>query len=697
MLHCRGDWRLASLCLLAALLLPAGAQASLVGVQLTIRADPQRAPADGHTPVAISVEVLGASGGPVPDGTPVYFVTTAGEIVSPVQTVGGIAQTVLSPSNAAGTVLVSAIVGAARVSLEVEFTGTPGSASAGSRMIELTADDLAYNADSKTFVASSSARLTYEMIEITADGFQYDVMSNVVCAQGDVVLTSGSRRLQADALRYDLDSLTGRVLRVAEEAELLLVEGHELQTRPDTTGDPCLWYPVPRRDMETWVKARTAVVSPRKKVVLDHATVYVNDLRVLGLRRHVLDPNTGSAVFGNTFGYSSLLGPDLDVPIYYRASGNQAGALHIKRNRALGSVGSDSGWALGLKEEYFREGHSEGMVAVEDITDPAEGLSWRHQLKIGRGAALSLDASTSKFEDDSPTLRAGGLSYFQPLPAGRLSLSLSGSDYGSSRHYYGGLSYRFRTSRLGSGIMFSPVVRVRHSIRYSEGDELLVDPETGEVLEIAQENTGRTTSPGVDFTFDLPRRSIAQNMQLNASVRTGYAWGLEGGGQSVLDGRFGLMREMGPRQYIKLDYSYSGTPASLDPSPFAVARQRVNLTANADLNGWFLRFNASQEIGGERLFGNALITHSLPWGKDAGGNLLWRLHLSHMFSHFSGYNLGSSRIALSRRMGRYGLAVCYSPQGRGIYESKPWVDLDGYGYTYSGGRHVWIELSALGY
>jgi hypothetical protein len=663
---------------------------------LSVRADPPRAPADGRTPIAISVEVLSASGAPVADGTAVHFITTMGEIVSPVEAVGGIAQTVLSPSNAAGTALVSVMVGSARASLEVEFTGTPGSASPGSRMIELTAADLSYNPELRTFVADSSAHLSYEMIEISADALHYDVMSNVICAQGDVVLKSGDYELRGDALRYDLDSLRGRLLRATDGAELLLVEGHKLQTRPDAEGDACLWYPLPQTDLATWVKARSATVSPRKKVILDHAAVYFDDLRLMGLRRHVLDPRTGGSVFGNTFGYSSVLGADLDVPIYYRASGTQVGALHIKRNRGLGG-GSSLGWGLGLKEEYFREGHSEGLVTVEDIIHPDRGMSWRHQFRLDSGSALSLDASLAKLEDDAPTLRAGGLTYYRPLSAGRLSLSLSGSDYGSSRHYYGGLAYRFRTTRLGSGILLSPVVHVRHSLRHSETGELLVDPETGEALEIPQEDAGRTTSPGVDLTFDLPRRNIGGKTQLTASLMTGYAWGLDGGSRSLFDGRFGLLYQPAPRQQFKLDYSYSGRPTSLQPSPFTIGRQRVNLSGNANIKGWAFRFNASQEIGGDRLFGNVVLSHPLPWGRDAFGSPLWQFQANHMFSHFSDYSLASSRIALARAMGRYRLAVCYSPQGTSGYESKPWIGFDGYGYTYSGGRHLWIELSALGY
>ena len=695
--HCR-KWTAGLLCLAAGFFLSATGEATLIGVQLSVRADPARAPADGETPVVISVEVLDAGGTPVPDGTSVYFVTTLGEIISPVETIGGIAQTVLSSSNTAGTALVSAMVAGARSTVGVEFIGRPGSASAGSRMVELTAEDLSYNADLKTFLASSCARLTYEMIEIRADGLQYDVMTNIICAQGDVVLRSGQQELQCDALRYDLDSLRGRLLRVSDGPERLHVEGDRLQTRPDEKGDPCLWYPFPESDVNTWVKARSAIIDPRKRVILDHAVVYFNDLRVISLRRHVLNPRTGSALFGNSFGYSSLLGPDLDIPVYYRASGNQVGALHITHNRAVGGMGSDAGWGLGIREEYFRQGRAEGVLAIEDITDPGQGASWHHRFSLRRGSALTLDASTATFDDDSPALRAGGLTYFRPFSNGRLSLSLSGSDYGTSKHYYGGLSYRLRTTGLGSGILLSPVVHVRHSRRYSEVEEILVDPETGEVLEIAQGDTGRTTSPGVDLSFSLPRRNIGERTQLTASLLTGYAWGLEGGGRSVFDGRLGVLRQLGrPGHFIRLDYSYSGAPSSLQPSPFAVARQRINLNGRADLQGWNVRFNASQEIGGDRLYGSLMLGHTLPWGRDAAGNAMWHLSASHMFSHFSDYGLASSRIALSRRMGRYRLAFCYSPQGKGGYESRPWIGLDGYGYTYSGGRHLWIELRALGY
>jgi len=267
-----------------ALLLASASPLSAAFYQLTLRADPDRVPADGGSEVVISVEVVDALGLPAPDGTYVHFATTMSRIVTPVQTVGGLAQTVLGGSNAAGVAVVSAIAGGSRSTVEVEFIGGPGSAAAGSRLVELNAEDLQYSPEKRVFVASGNAELRYQSIEVRADGMQYDVSANCVRAQGGVTLRSGRRVLAADALVYHLFGARGRLLRVGEEVERLALEGEDLATKPDESEDPCLWRPVSFDGTRTWVKATRAIVDPGQKVVLDHATFYVEDTRVLGRR-----------------------------------------------------------------------------------------------------------------------------------------------------------------------------------------------------------------------------------------------------------------------------------------------------------------------------------------------------------------------------------------------------------------------------
>lgn len=678
----------------AALFLAAGAaHASLVGLTLRLRADPPRVPADGESSVVISVEVLDALGRPVPDGTPVHFVTTLGDVVSPVETVGGFAQTVLEPSNAAGTAVVSAVAAGQRQTIEVEFLQAAGSASPGARTIELTAEELSYSADKRVFVASWDAVLRYQSTEIRADGLQYDMTRDLVCAQGNVVLRSGARTLSADALRYYPRTQRGRLLRVGEEAERLAVEGELLQTRPDPEEDPCLWSPMETDDTRTWVKARRAIIEPNVRVILDDATFYVDDARILSLPRHVLNPMLGGMVFGDSFGYSSANGVSLNFPYYYAASGDRVGSLHLKRNRSVGGFGYEPGWCLGLKEEYVRDDGGGGSLALEDVFHPDRGITWEHRQQLGR-ARVSLDASALTFDDEQPQMRSLGARYSMPMNAGRFSLSTSGSHFGGSRSYFGDIAYRFGTRSIGSGVLLSSSVHLRHSRHHSEGGEVFVDPVTGESFEIEGGLSSRTTSPGASVGLDLPSRQLGGGAQLNASLSTGYAWGLSGGPKGSLDGRLGLVREFGRSEYVRLSYTYSSGPTSLQPVPFTIGRQRVRLAGNATVGGAGLRFNASKELDGERLYGTVMVHRGLPFGRDALNRPLWRISLSHMFSHLEDYAIASTRLGLHRAVGQYRASIYYSPQGVGIYDSRPWIGPYGVGYTYSGGRHVWIELSA---
>ena len=94
------------------------------------------------------------------------------------------------------------------------------------------------------------------------------------------------------------------------------------------------------------------------------------------------------------------------------------------------------------------------------------------------------------------------------------------------------------------------------------------------------------------------------------------------------------------------------------------------------------------------MFGNLTLVRGLPWGTDPDGQSSWTLQATHVFSHLAAYKLASTQLALARRMGQYYLSVCYSPQGKSGFASQPWVSLDGYGYSYSGGKHLWLEFSA---
>jgi hypothetical protein len=228
-------------------------------------------------------------------------------------------------------------------------------------------------------------------------------------------------------------------------------------------------------------------------------------------------------------------------------------------------------------------------------------------------------------------------------------------------------------------------------------DEVIIDPQTGEPFQISAHSSAASTSPGIDLNFDLPSRQLGEKTKLAAGLTAGYAWGASGSSRSMINGRLNLMHRLGPADYVRLGYTYASAPSGLQPSMFTYGQQRLRLDGAFGLKDWRVRLNASRELDGSRLFGSIYMSRALPLGTDALGKPLWSIALAHVFSHLEEYRYASSRAALRRRFGRYRVSLCYSPQGYGIRDSRPWVSTYGYGYTYASGRKVWIEFSAAGY
>ena len=101
LLHC---WRIGLL--LAALPLASPARGALGS--LALRATPEIVRADGHSTTTVTAEVRDSGGGIVPDGTPVHFTTSAGQIDAVAPTVAGRARATFTSDAIAGVAQVSA-------------------------------------------------------------------------------------------------------------------------------------------------------------------------------------------------------------------------------------------------------------------------------------------------------------------------------------------------------------------------------------------------------------------------------------------------------------------------------------------------------------------------------------------------------------------------------------------------------------
>jgi len=287
-----------------------------------------------------------------------------------------------------------------------------------------------------------------------------------------------------------------------------------------------------------------------------------------------------------------------------------------------------------------------------------------------------------------------GADYSRPISRGRLSLSVSHSDFGDSEHDSSAIQYRLRSFRIGSDWLATPTFGIRRSRSRGEYNGLLIDPDTGEALELTVESVGSTTTPSVDLDFTLPGRTLGEDTKLTAGLTAGQAWNLSGTSHGKLSGRLGLSHRFSSDSNATLAYTYSSSAGNDPHMLLRSARHLVSLTGRGRMKGCSLTVSASQDLSGERQFGNIALKQPLNFGSDALGRPLWHIEATHFYSHLSSFRAAISQFSLVRTVGRYRAALCYSPQGVGETSNRPWVDSLGYGYTYSGNKHYWIEFSA---
>src|SRR6516162_1057631 len=105
--------------LLALLFLTSPAFGSLGS--LALRAIPEVVRADGQSTTTITAEVRDGGGSTVPDGTPVHFTATAGQIDSVVPTAAGRARATFTSDAIPGVAQVSAFSGSSSATISVRM------------------------------------------------------------------------------------------------------------------------------------------------------------------------------------------------------------------------------------------------------------------------------------------------------------------------------------------------------------------------------------------------------------------------------------------------------------------------------------------------------------------------------------------------------------------------------------------------
>jgi hypothetical protein len=405
----------------------------------------------------------------------------------------------------------------------------------------------------------------------------------------------------------------------------------------------------------------------------------------------VLPPVPNRAIFSQALGFSTVGGVRLEFPYYYRASGNSLGSLTLRRNALSSGPGRTFGWSLGLREEYSGANGMNGAFTMDDLLRPTSGLAFEHNQRFGK-LRMGFDAHAATLYDDS-RFRAGNLGFTYPVGEGAMALALGGSTYGQSREESAGLTYQFASRRLGNGLMIMPNVHVREAIRHVEASEIIVDPVTGEPLELNTSTTGATTSAGFDVALGMPTREIRPGLKLTGHAALGAGMVIGGALSPSVRARFSLDKRLGKTGRLTLTYNGSYHPA--DNELLSGGQQTLTLAGNGTYQDMAYLLSFSKDITSDRQYGVLSLSRPLPLGKDRFGAPLWTLGVNHLLTHYQQYDFQSTRIKLTRRLGRLDLSLNYSPQGLSPYgDSHPWISPLGVGYTYTGGRHLWFEFGA---
>lgn len=374
------------------LLLLAAVSVSAQAFRFEIRADPRQLPANGISTSTISVVVYDTGGVRIPDSTSVNFVTTLGTIEPTSMLENGAARATLQSPTIPGVATVTAIIGAAREQVDVEFLPEGQATGQESRRILIKADYLSYGVDLRVLSASGETRLACGPLEITTDvKLELDVRRERLCAEGrpghnGVKVTNGSKTITGDRLLYSLSKRQGTMLQVSPDPKRVYFHGSLLEEVDEKKGEEFENFVFDYERSGTWIVARRIVIWPGERVCLYRASVYLNDRHVLSLPVHVIPLNGGTAGLPatglgamNVLGFNSSGGLNLDFPFFYRANTSGTGAVRLRHNTLEGFSASQPGWSLALDEQYTFGDKAEGSLMAEGLTRPDWGLSFDHE------------------------------------------------------------------------------------------------------------------------------------------------------------------------------------------------------------------------------------------------------------------------------------------------------------------------------
>jgi hypothetical protein len=611
-------------------------------IRLTLQ--PQVLVADGRSTATVTVEVRDRQGRLVPDGTPVRFATTGGNITATAFTSAGVARATLTSATDPASVMVTAFSGTDQAIGRIQMVSKMVDANVDARILRLNAQYVAFSEELKFIDSVQDVRVRYRGLTIEANAIQIDVNQNQLKAFGKVGLTSGQSVLEGERLFLDLGSFDGYLVSTDKKTWFNGYGLNELPEPPKTIM-PDFEFKELTNSTLSWV-GKEAIYIPGQKVQVRGAKAYVAGIKSLRIPYHEVRLDNGiTGDYGQYIG-AGTQGIILDIPFYVHMTPNASTAVRFRNGErpGFGYFNGRPGFGMDLEEKYGIAGESDGLMTLNDFTSGEWGFRWNHTQQFGPKTRVSAD-----FETPAHTDLYSRLNFAHQLDFGNVTLNLAGSEV-QNRSFGRTIDASFETNPKPvlnnrffisagtrytdiAGGQFQQLLNKRFEIAPTRTEELnlRLRPESIQLLPkmtFSNNITGRllygtTTGPALAYqsnlTYSLPRNSMLT---------------------------FGYNYDQAPTIRSVLNQAHHNLSATATTVPVKGLRASLFGTMGLDTTQQTLAGQLSYNITSQ-----------------------WRFDLLHSFYKFNGFGVSDYQFGIARKLGPREVILYYSTEtGRVLVE-----------------------------
>lgn len=662
-------------------LLMLGVTPAFAGVMVSVETNTPSIPADGKSYAQVLITVLEQTGAPVSDGTEVRLTTSAGDVSPVVYTTAGRAVGIVTSSTCAQIATINASADGAAGSTQIEFVVSSGDeAAVGSGRILMSGGSLAYCVEQDAIVGSSGVTMQYRGLTVTADSIQLNQAAGQIRAQGNVKISKGAKSISAVELACDIRGDKIYVLSSYESKDIRAFDVGKLDPVDFDPAKAPSFTPLVNVSGKTWIVSSKLTLIPSQKLLFYKTSIYVGNSKVVTLPYYSYSYSDRQSILQQIH-YTSNDGMLVDMPFYCRLTESSASAVKLRYSSSGGETGGYTrprrGPSLGLQQDYLTGDSGRGTVFIDSIGSSSQACELAHHLDYGSPMDNGRADISARFQPSSSyakNIYSATASMSGVLP--RYSYSVLG--------YFGGS--RIKESLLPGGYLDQSNCSLRAVVRSKQAIAL------GWLGNLFPSLTVGYGTPSGLLSSTL-YQSLGVSSVRNKPISGTLSAGFEQSSAFTMTGSGATGSEMRLRPSLRT--SWAGGNASINYT--------LNLRSGLSNGFWN---QGKHQIGASlttEIGSRCSVNSSVDFGLDAHRlNLLstvryrparlWEIRSSYDLYRYSydlnaiSYSYTTSRLqtGIYHPVGIYEVGLVWSPNGQqyGVVDQ---------------GRHLWLELSGIGF